>query len=138
MLQKIQGPVEYAGKGRWLVRYNRYDPAGRRARSASFQMVYPGDDKFKRCVQQAEVNLPWPRTDFEMLADQKASRSDFPLRVPAGRLAYVREGPARVVGGKIVICDMPEHVKKPISVTVCFYDENRAMRPQLQRIVIEK
>ncbi len=33
---------------------------------------------------------------------------------------------------------MPEYASKPISVTVCIYDENRAMRPQLQRIVIER
>jgi hypothetical protein len=50
----------------------------------------------------------------------------------------VREGPAKTVDGRIVICDMPEYASKPISVTVCIYDENRAMRPQLQRIVIER
>lgn len=31
---------------------------------------------------------------------------------------------------------VPEYASKPISATVCIYDENRAMRPQLQRIVI--
>ena len=76
--------------------------------------------------------------DFETLADRKASLSDFPLKVPTGRLAYVREGPAKVVDGRIVICDMPEHASKPVSVTVCIYNESRAMRPQLQRIVIER
>ena len=29
---------------------------------------------------------------------------------------------------------VPEYASKPISATVCIYDENRAMRPQLQRI----
>ena len=60
-IQKIQGPIEHVGGNKWRVKYGRYDPAGYRAREATFQIVYPGDGEFKRCVQQGLVRVPPPR-----------------------------------------------------------------------------
>ena len=57
VVQKIQGPIEHVGGNKWRVTYGRYDPAGYRAREATFQIVYPGDGEFKRCVQQGLVRV---------------------------------------------------------------------------------
>ena len=59
-IEKIQGPIEHVGGNKWRVKYGRYDPAGYRAREATFQIVYPGDGEFKRCVQQGLVRVPPP------------------------------------------------------------------------------
>ena len=57
-VENIDGPIEKIGRNRFRVSNTLYDPAGRRVRSAAFQIVYPGDGEFKRSVQQFEVRLP--------------------------------------------------------------------------------
>lgn len=59
-IEKIQGPIEHIGGNKWRVKYGRTDPSTRRGREASFQIVYPGDGEFKRCVQQGMVRVPAP------------------------------------------------------------------------------
>ncbi|MGN0876868.1 MAG: alpha/beta fold hydrolase [Kiritimatiellia bacterium] len=122
VLQKIQGPVEHLGGNRWAVRYNRYDPRGYRSREASFQMVYSGSDGFKRSVQQGLVHLPWPRQDLKNGGVFTVSAKDFPKTVPAGHGAYVREGPAVIENGRIVLKDVPKRLKGPIDIAVVSYD----------------
>ena len=122
VVQKIQGPVEHLGGNTWAVRYNRYDPRGYRSREASFQMVYPGSDGFKRSVQQGLVHLPWPRQDLKDGGTFTVSAKAFPKTVPAGYGAYVREGPAVVENGRIVIRDVPKRLKGPIDIAVVSYD----------------
>ena len=122
VLQKIQGPVEHLGGNTWAVRYNRYDPRGYRSREATFQMVYPGSDGFKRSVQQGLVHLPWPRQDLKDGGTFTVSAKAFPKTVPAGYGAYVREGPAVVENGRIVIRDVPKRLKGPIDIAVVSYD----------------
>ena len=45
-----------------------------------------------------------------------------PISVPAGYGAYVREGPAVVENGRIVIRDVPKRLKGPIDIVVVSYD----------------
>ncbi len=105
----------------YVVRFGRY--------TVAVNDSSKGHDYYFSAPRGMKVKVA-PKS-FKVIVDEE-------LRVPAGRLAYVREGPAKIVDGRIVICDMPEHARKPIPVVVCIYDENRAMRPQLQRIVIER
>lgn len=130
VLQKIQGPVEHLGGDKWAVRYNRYDPRGRRSCEASLQVVYSGSKDFKRCVQQGLVRVPAPRTNFITEEAQTVSRKDFSYAIPADHGAYVREGPAKVVDGKVVLADVPRFGKLP-PVVVIVYDLARQHDPRI-------
>lgn len=129
VLQKIQGPVEHLGGNTWAVRYNRYDPRGYRSREASFQMVYPGSKGFKRSVQQGLVHIPWPKQEFKDGGTVSVKAKDFPRVIPSGHGAYVREGPAVVEDGRIVLKDVPKRLKSPIDITVVAYDLARREAP---------
>ena len=117
IIQKIQGPGEYLGDGKWGVRYNRYDPAGYRAKEITFQAVYPGDGTFKRSVQQGQVNVAKPRTTFTNNGTVwDVVKTGWTLEIPDGFGAYVREGPAKVENGKVVLADVPSHQRPNITV----------------------
>ncbi|MGN0833071.1 MAG: hypothetical protein ACI4RD_05425 [Kiritimatiellia bacterium] len=137
VLQKIQGPVEHLGGDRWAVRYNRYDPRGRRAREASLQMVYPGDGAFKRSVQQGLVRIPPPRTSFRTGAERRVALGEFAPAIPAGHGAYVREGPARIADGRVVLADVPQFGKLPPVVLVT-YDLARTQDPVVTTFVLTR
>ncbi len=131
VLQKIQGPVEYLGSNTWAVAYGRYDPRGYRSREATFQMVYPGSSGFKRSVQQGLVHIPWPKREFDVKPEVTLPLKGFSLDVPEGHGAYVREGPARVVGNRVVLSDVPRFGSRSLKVTVCVYDRARQEKPTL-------
>lgn len=137
VLQKIQGPVEHLGGNAWAVRYNRYDPRSYRSREASFQMVYPGSKGFKRSVQQGLIRIPWPKQTLAEAGSVSVRARDFPRLLAAGRGAYVREGPAVVEQGRIVLKDVPLRRKGPISIVVVTYDLARKETPVLTTYQLE-
>lgn len=136
LLEKIQGPVEHIAENRWAVRYNRYDPAGNRSKSACFQVTYPGNGTFKRCVQQAEIRVPWPRKDFRD-GGSISIESGFMKTIPNGYGAYVREGPAIVKDGRIVLKDVPRKYKSPLKIVVVTYDLARKEQPLLTTYLLQ-
>lgn len=128
LLQKIQGSVERIEGNRWAVRYNRYDPEGNRPKSASLQVVYPGDKTFKRTVQQGEIKVPWPRKDFR-IGETVAIDRNFTKAIPAGYGAYVREGPATIENGRMILRDIPKKCKSPLKIVLVTYDLARKEQP---------
>ena len=54
---------------------------------------------------------------------------DFPRVIPSGHGAYVREGPAVVEKGRIILKDVPRRRKGPMSIVVITYDLARKETP---------
>lgn len=64
VIERISGPIEHIEGNRWRVKYcELYDTRSYRSGEGVYQIVYPGDDEFKRCVQQGQINVRRPPHD---------------------------------------------------------------------------
>lgn len=155
---RICGPVEKVSADTWRVAFNRASFLGdRRGNEAWFAAVWPGDDKFKRAIQQSM--LPIPRRisegapqviDFPAIPNQKLGAKPLTLKatsssgLPVG--FFVREGPAEINGDVLTFTQLPPRTQFPVKVTVGAYQFGRANAepkfrsadPVFRDILIEK
>jgi hypothetical protein len=143
-IQRITGPIRKISADTWELAFNRASHLGdRRGNEAWLAAVWPGDDGFKRAVQQAMLQIPRRLTEGEpqkitfnppksLRADAKelklsaTSDSGLPVRF------YVREGPAEVSGDKLKLTSIPVRAKFPIKVTVVAWQFGRSAEPKFQ------
>jgi hypothetical protein len=142
----ICGPVRQIGPHTFAIRFNRGVVNNWKRSGIILNLRYPGDDKFKRMVQQGEV--AFPRTNMEGQAqtitfpdipDQRASASMPPVKLQATSSAglpvyyYVREGPAEVDdSGTLTFTGIPPRSAYPIKVTVVAWQWGRSIDPKAQ------
>ncbi len=121
----------------------KVDPSS--ALTMSLWADYPGNDKFKRVVQQGEVKF-WPNKQgepqeitFPTIPDQHASPNMPPVKLKAESSAklpvryFVREGPAEVDDeGNLTFTPIPPRSTYPIKVTVVAWQWGRQAQPQVQ------
>jgi len=129
-IQRICGPVEKVSEDTWRVAFNRASFLNDvRGNEAWFAAVWPGDDTFKRAVQQAMMPLPIriedgkPQTiDFVAIADQKVGTKEIHLHATSDSglkvRFFVREGPAKIVEDEVRCTKLPPRAKLPVRVTV--------------------
>jgi hypothetical protein len=140
----ICGPVVKLSKDTFAVRFNRtgFDNP-KRAGAPCFILTYPGDEKYKRMVQQAELRVSLKNdkgTDqaitFSKIADQKTGASTLKLAASSSAKVpvfyYVREGPAVVDGDTLKFTDIPPRAKFPIKMTVVAWQWGRQSEPKLK------
>lgn len=126
----ICGPVEKENDSTFVVRFNRvgmYNPK----RSFDIWLVaeHPGDKNYKSTVQPFNIRLPYRLTEgrrqclmFPGIDDVHVgttsvtpmAQSDCGLPV----YYYIKEGPAEVKDGQIVLTQIPPRTKFPVKVTV--------------------
>jgi len=108
-----------------------------------FILTYPGDDKYRRMVQQAEMRVPLKNDKgadqtitFPKIEDQKAGTPSVRLgatssaKVPV--FYYVREGPAIIDGDTLHFTEIPPRAKFPLKVTVVAWQWGRVTEPKLK------
>jgi hypothetical protein len=143
----ICGPVAQLSSDMFAIRFNRIgfnNP--KRANDIWFFLTYPGDGKYKKMVQQAELQFPLTNTKgtpqriaFPKIPDQKTGNSIPPIQLAATSSAgvpvyyYIREGPAEVDDrGVLTFTPIPPRSKYPISVTVVAWQWGRSIEPLIQ------
>jgi hypothetical protein len=143
----ICGPVKQINSNTFSVRFDRlgFDNP-KRSGSICFVLTYPGDEQFKRVVQQAELKFPvsnnqgTPQTiTFPAIPDQKASLTMAPIQLAATASSkmpvhyYVKEGPATVDDkGLLSFTTIPPKASYPIAVTVVAWQYGRSTEPKIQ------
>jgi hypothetical protein len=143
----ICGPVLQIASDTFEIRFNRigFDNP-KRCNDIWLCLTYPGDRKYKKMVQQAELRFPLKNTrgetqqiDFPQIPDQQARTSLSPIQLNATSTArvpvyyYVREGPAEVDDrGILSFTAIPPRSKFPIAVTVVAWQWGRSIQPLLQ------
>ena len=101
-VQRICGPCARIAPNRYEIRFNRGSGMKLNEGEICFQAVFPGDDTYRRAVQQSRLRFSQPRK-------------------PSGiRRYYVREGAATVdaVTGDVTYLALPPRAKRPHVVTV--------------------
>lgn len=141
----ICGPGVQISKDTFAVRFDRIGMDNpKRCSSVCFILTYPGDDKFKRMVQQGEVKFPLTNTkgtaqtiDFLKIADIDAAALK-PVQLYGKATSklpvyyYVREGPAEVDdNGQLTFTAIPPRAKYPIAVTVVAWQWGRSAEPRV-------
>jgi hypothetical protein len=143
----ICGPVKQINSNTFSVHFDRvgFDNP-KRSGSICFVLTYPGDDQFKRMVQQSELKFPISNTGgtpqtitFPTIPDQKASSSMAPIQLAAMASSkmpvsyYVKEGPALVDDkGLLSFTPIPPKAAYPITVTVVAWQYGRSTEPRVQ------
>jgi hypothetical protein len=123
-IERICGPVAQVGPDTWAISFYRMGMNNRsRSKEIWFAATQPGDDVYRRSVQQAVMQIPY-RHDTgqpqsiafpEMKPDLKLSAtSDSGLPV----YYYVREGPAEIEGDHLKLTPIPPRSRHPIRITV--------------------
>ena len=146
-IKLIEGPAVQLAPDTFAIRMNRVGLDNpKRSNDVWFIATYPGDDRYKRMVQQAELRFPLvnkrgqPQTiDFPEVANPVASASPAPIQLHATSSAglhvyyYVREGPAEVDdAGTLTFTPIPPRSKYPIPVTVVAWQWGRSIDPLVQ------
>ena len=137
----ICGPVEQLSKDTFTIRFNRigFDNP-KRCNSIVFIMTYPGDSKFKRMVQQAELRFPLTNTagkpqtiEFPAIPDVNADAGQKQIQLKGKSSLgekvyyYVREGPAEISDdGLLTFTPIPPRAKFPVKVTVVAWQWGRS------------
>jgi hypothetical protein len=143
----ICGPVKQINSNTFSIRFDRIGVDNpKRSGSICFVLTYPGDEKFKRMVQQSELKFPISNNQgsaqtitFPSIPDQKSSRSMPSLRLEATASSgmpvryYVKEGPAVVDDkGLLTFTPIPPKAAYPIPVTVVAWQYGRSTEPKVQ------
>lgn len=146
-ISPICGPVKQIDSNTFSVRFDRVGVDNpKRSGGLCFALTFPGDEKFKPMVQQAELKIPVPNTKgtaqsitFPSIPDQKASPSMPPVQLAATASSglpvyyYVREGPALVNDrGLLTFTPIPPKASYPIPVTVVAWQYGRSTPTEIQ------
>ena len=102
-----------------------------------------GDKTYKSAVQQLLVHIPFRNKDgqeqqiiFDSIPDIKTSNKFVNLHAVTNTgmpvYFYVQEGPAEVIGNKLILTQIPPRTKFPVKITVVAWQHGRSTEPQIQ------
>lgn len=129
-ISRICGPVTQLDDTTFSVRFYRMGMLPTRRTGEVWLLASSlGDENYKSSVQQISIQIPFPikkgkeqEITFKAIADTKIgtkrislsanSTSNLPVHF------YVKEGPIKVVGNKIIINEIPPRTKYPLKATV--------------------
>lgn len=144
VIDRICGPVEKLSPDTFAVRFYRMGMNNpKRTNDIWLMVTHPGDEQFKRAVQQAELRIPYRNKDgadqqitFPDIPAQRAGIGPITLRATSSANAavryYVREGPAEIEGNTLKLTPIPPRAKYPVTVTVVAWQWGRSIQPKLK------
>lgn len=143
-IEPICGPVVRIDGKRMAVRFNRFGfTSSRRTGEIYMIAIYPGDDTYRRIVQQSVMMIPHrndkgiaQRIDFPAVPDQKVGVKSVKLNAKANTGMpveyYVEYGPAYLRDNELIFTEIPAGAKFPVEVSVVAYQYGNSGKPQLQ------
>jgi hypothetical protein len=142
VISRITGPVAKLGPDTFALALDR-DSSSHDARNLDIWMLasQPGDEQYKRVVQQALMHVA-PNSGgtaqhltFPAIPDQPAGTATVPLAATSDAGAkvyyYVREGPAEVEGNSLRLTPVPPGARYPVKITVVAWQWGHAAEPKL-------
>ena len=143
-MSRICGPVEVVNDTTFTVRFYRMGLDNpKRTGSICLMASVKQDDEYKSAVQQVEIRIPYrnkegrpQRITFPPLKDISKSVKQVSLHAVSDAglpvYYYVKEGPAEIKNGKLVITKIPPRAKFPLKVTVVAWQYGRGIAPKVQ------
>lgn len=129
-IERICGPVKQINDTTFVLDFYRMGTTNKkRTSNMTFVASAAGDSKYKECVQELNLNIPYPLKEgkrqsicFPTLEDVEAGISSVTLYATSDAglpvYYYVKKGPAEVKGDKLVFTAIPPRSKFPLEVTV--------------------
>lgn len=129
-IDRICGPVKQIDDTTFVLDFYRMGTENkRRTSSMTFVASAAGDHKYKECVQEFNINIPYPLVEgrrqsicFPTMEDVSLGTSSVPLCATSDSglpvYYYVKEGPAKVEENKLVFTGIPPRSRFPLKVTV--------------------
>lgn len=130
LIHKVNGPVEKVNDSTFVVKFYRTGFNNiKRTGGICLYAQSQGDDNYKSAVQQIYLKIPYPLSQgerqyilFPGLEDVPAGTESVILNAVSDKgldvSYYVKEGPAEIVGDKLVFTKIPPRAKHPLKVTV--------------------
>jgi len=143
-IRRICGPVEKVSDDTWrLAFYCMGMDNAKRSNSATFIAIYPGDDKFRRSLQQAVLWFPLTNTTgkdqkitFNEIMPMRAGEKSTTLTAKSSSglpvYFYVREGPAEIKDNTLTLTSIPPRAKFPVKITVVAWQWGRSTDPKVK------
>lgn len=131
-VDRICGPVEKESDSTFLIRFYHMGLNNPRRTAEIWLLAHtPSNNRYKSAVQQIRVVFPFSFSETEgrtivldALPNIDASVAELPLRAHSTLnldlpiYYYVKEGPAKVVGDRLVLTGIPPRSRFPLRVTV--------------------
>lgn len=143
-MSRICGPVEVVNDTTFVVRFYRMGLDNpKRTGSICLMASVKQDDEYKSSVQQVEIRIPYRNKEgkpqqiiFPSLRDIARSVKQVTLQAESDAglpvSYYVKEGPAEIKNGKLVMTKIPPRAKFPLKVTVVAWQYGRSEEPKVQ------
>jgi len=143
-ITRICGPIVQTGPDTWKIQFYRMGMDNKkRSNEIWLSASHPGDDVYKRSVQQSVMNIPIRNNEgkeqhitFPSIPDQAAGPRSLKLNAKSDAdvpvCFYVREGPAEIEGDKLKISELPPRSRMPVKVTVVAWQYGRSSGSKLK------
>jgi hypothetical protein len=143
-IRLITGPIKQLSPDTFAFDLNRVSLLGdRRGNEAIFVEIWPGDNTFKRMVQQAWLPSPSKNTagirqkiTFAELPNIDTKTGELKLRAASDANMpvhyFIESGPAEIDGDTLKLLPIPIGAKYPVKVTVVAWQWGRSMQPKVQ------
>ncbi len=127
---KINGPVKQLDDTTFAVDFYRMGMDNPRRTGDIWLFAHADEDsRFKNTVQQINIRIPYPLHEgerqyilFPGLPDVKYGTKQMTLTASSDKELevsyYVKEGPARIEGNKLLFTTLPPRAKFPVKVTI--------------------
>ena len=145
VISRICGPVAQTGPDTWAISFYRMGTNNtKRSNEIWLKATHPGNDDYRRAVQQSVLHFPLRNTVgedqtimFSKIPDQRIGVKSIKLEATSSANVpvyfYVREGPAELVAGNMLqFTAIPPRSKLPIAVTVVAWQWGRSIDPKLK------
>lgn len=143
-ISRICGPVYQVNDTTFQVQYYRMGMNNpKRTADICMMLANDGDKSYKSAVQQCLIKILYrnnegvsQRISFDSILDVRFGTKDIYLNaVSTSGLKvyfYVQEGPAEIVGNKLVFNKIPPRAKFPVKVVVVAWQYGRSTEPKVQ------
>jgi hypothetical protein len=137
---RIEGPIRQIAPDTFRLSFYRANPASQNI--IYFYASHPGDEKYKRAIEQACINLPRNTTGadqqvtFPKIEDQKEETTSLKLSATSDAKVpvyyYIREGPAEIDSDVLKFTAVPPRSKFPVKVTIVAWQWGHPSEPKLK------
>lgn len=143
-LVRSNGPVMQTAPDTWSIRFDRVGTNNtKRSNAICLMAIHPGDENYRRTVQQSVLNFPLKNTEgadqtitFPEIKDRNVGSAPLTLSATSSSglpvRFYVREGPAVLDGNILKLTPIPPRAKFPVKVTVVAWQWGRSIEPGLK------
>lgn len=144
LINRICGPVKKVNDSTFQISFYRMGFNNlKRSNDIWLLASAKGDATYKSAVQQLDLHFPLvnkegtPQSiDFPVIPDQKEGVAYFNLKATSTSgmpvQYYVQQGPAKVIGNKLVFDKIPPRSKFPVKVTVVAWQYGTSNEPKIQ------